>query len=65
MPARPDDTLDTERTMPGYTQREIVQRGLEGVLDDVAELLRDQIDFVRRSKSEPPDDGRPTWPSAA
>lgn len=60
-----DDTLDTERTMPGFTPREIVQRGLEGVLDGLTELLEEEIDYHRRSKSDPPDGGRPTWPSAA
>lgn len=64
MAARLDETLDTERTMPGFTTREIVERGLEGVLDGLTELLQEEIDY-RRAKSEPPPDGRPTWPSAA
>lgn len=67
MRARLDDaSLDTERTQPGFSERDIVARGLEGVLDGLTELLQEEIDFVRRAKSDPPpDDGRPTWPSAA
>lgn len=65
MTARPDDALsiDTERTQPGFSTREIVERGLEGVLDGLTELLQEEIERHRRTKSDPPSGDRETLPS--
>lgn len=68
MPARDDASLDTDRTLPGISHRDLVVRGLEEVLDGMAEILEAEIEHYRKVKSKsdpPPDDGRPTWPSAA
>jgi hypothetical protein len=60
MRARPDDvSLDTERPLSGGSRHDLVARGLEDILDGVAEVLQEEIDFLR-SKSEPPEPGPDT-----
>jgi hypothetical protein len=63
---RADESIDTDRpsTLPGFSEREIVERGLEHVLDALTGILEEEIDYIRRSKSDPPPSGdRETLPS--
>jgi hypothetical protein len=62
---RADESIDTDRpsTLPGFSERELVERGLEHVLDALTGILEEEIDYIRRSKSDPPPDGdRETLP---
>ncbi len=53
-----DDTVETER--PSYTTHDLVERGLGDVLDGLEGLLREEIDYVRQHRSDPPDTGPDT-----
>lgn len=59
-----DDSVDTERPsiLPSLSERDIVAHDLGDMLDALTELLEEEIEYVRRGKSDHPD--RITQPGA-
>ena len=63
MRAVDEPSIETERpTHPGVTRHDLIMDGLTDVVDGIATLLEEEIDYYR-SKGAPPGDDRPTLPS--
>lgn len=54
----PDESVDTERPSLETTVITRVGRKLEDVLDDLANLLQEEIDYRRAHSDRPPPDTR-------